>query len=87
MKKLGLLLSILILTGCTTIPSSGPPFVKIESEEPYATLKEVKTPQIAAWVFTVDKRTVARNILGESVSHGGDVYVSPGTRVVGISCF
>jgi hypothetical protein len=87
MKKFIIYLSSALFVGCATFPSSGPPFVKTDSGELFGTLKEVKNPAIEAWVFTVDKRTVARNFLGESVSHTGDVYVSPGSHVVGVSCF
>lgn len=81
------LLAACVLSGCVSFPVGGAPFVDPASGRPHATLKGVDDPSIEAWIFTVDGRPVARDLLGEAISNGvGEIYVEAGARTLEVAC-
>jgi hypothetical protein len=72
--------------GCATV--SGPPFVNIESGQPYASLKSNSglDKEYQVWIGPVDGRFAKKSIFGEAMYGGDTVYISSGLHTVGLRC-
>lgn len=85
-KKNIVYIAAIFLSGC--ISSTGHPFVKKDSGQPYATVSGlIVNNGLGLLIGSIDGRFSRKSIFGEGMFAGDYVYVTPGSHAIDVTCY